>query len=135
MEWSQKWCPLLFFFNGIILVYFFYYKIYFWSFLLKFFLLALRASILFPHLINTRSGSLLPPHPCPLSLLGPSLSPLLLLLSSPSKVGLRSPHLGTSACLPFSVLWTLSWVFSRIFIFSFCCCLLLFFGFVFVFFP
>ena len=63
---------------------------------------------------NTRSGSPLPlsaPQPCPLSLPGPSLPPHLWLLSSPSQVGLRHPHLGTSACWPFWVLWTVSWVF------------------------
>jgi hypothetical protein len=34
------------------------------------------------------------------------------LLSSLSQVGLRHPHLATSACCPFWILWTLSCVFS-----------------------
>jgi hypothetical protein len=33
------------------------------------------------------------------------------LLSTPSKVWLGDPHVGTSACLGFWVLWTVSWVF------------------------
>jgi hypothetical protein len=49
------------------------------------------------------------------------------LLSSLSQVGLRHPHLGTSACWPFWVLWTVSWVFLCLFVFV---CL---FAFVFVF--
>ena len=60
---------------------------------------------------STRSGSLLPWSPYPLSLSGPSLPPHLWLLSSLSKVGLRHLHLGISAWWPFWVLRTVSWVF------------------------
>jgi hypothetical protein len=31
-----------------------------------------------------------------------------------SQLGLRHPHLGTSACWPFWVLWTVSWVLSAL---------------------
>jgi hypothetical protein len=37
------------------------------------------------------------------------------LLSSLSKVGLRNPCLGTLACWPFWVLWTISWIFCTFF--------------------
>jgi hypothetical protein len=53
--------------------------------------------------------------PCLLSLSGLSMPPLLWLLSSPIQVGLRHPHLGTSACWPCWVLWTVSWVFCTSF--------------------
>jgi hypothetical protein len=33
------------------------------------------------------------------------------LLSSPSQVGLRYPHLGPPTCWAFWILWTVSWVF------------------------
>jgi hypothetical protein len=64
---------------------------------------------------NTRSDYSLPllaPSPCPHFFPGPSFPPHLWLLSSPSQVGLRCPHLGTSACWPFWVLLTESRVFS-----------------------
>jgi hypothetical protein len=56
---------------------------------------------------NTKSGSTLPPpFPHPLSLSGRSLPPYMWFLSSPSRVGLRHPHLAPSACWPFWVLRT-----------------------------
>jgi hypothetical protein len=64
--------------------------------LFAFFLLALRASVLFPPPYLIMSSSY--PH-CPLSHSGPflPLPCLLRLLSSLTKVGLRHPHLGPSA--------------------------------------
>jgi hypothetical protein len=50
-------------------------------------------------------GSPLPPH-------------LWLLSSTPPQVGLRHPHLCPSACWPFWVLWTISWVFCPFFFLS-----------------
>jgi hypothetical protein len=67
---------------------------------------------------NTRSCSPLSPNalpPSPLSRPGPSLPPHLSILSSTSQVGLRIPHLGTSACWSFWVSWTVSWVFCTFF--------------------
>jgi hypothetical protein len=51
----------------------------------------------------------------PLSIQGPSLPPHLWLLSSPSQVGLRHPHLDPSACWPLWVLWTIYRVFCTYF--------------------
>jgi hypothetical protein len=62
--------------------------------LFPFFLLALRASGLFPHLIPDQVPLFPPLSPCPLSLPGSSLPPQL--LSSLSQVGLRCPHLSMS---------------------------------------
>ena len=65
---------------------------YFLTFPVSFFLLAHRASVLFPHTIPDHVPS---SSPHPLSLQGPSLPPSLWLLSSPSQVGLSHPHLGS----------------------------------------
>ena len=65
---------------------------------------------------------------CPhfLSLPGASLPPTFWLLSSPSQVRWRHPHLGPSAC-PFWVLWIVSWqlwfVVWLFFLFVLFCCL------------
>jgi hypothetical protein len=84
-----------------------------WGCLFTFFLLALGASVLFPHPIPDQVS--LPPL-CPLSLPGPSLPPHLWLLSSLSQVGLRHPHLGTSACWPF---WVLNLGYSVLYLFTY----------------
>ena len=84
-----------------------------WGCLYTFFLLALRASVLFSHPIPDQVPlSLpLPIPPCPISLPGPSFPPHLWLFSSLSQMWLRHPHLGTSACWAFWVLWTVSCIF------------------------
>jgi hypothetical protein len=66
---------------------------------------------------NTRSGSPLPStSPSPSTFPPRSFPPHLWLFSSLSQVGLRRPHLGTSACWAFWVLSTVSWVFLTLFI-------------------
>jgi hypothetical protein len=51
-----------------------------------------------------------PPTPSPIfSLLAPSLPPHLWLLSSPSQMGLRGPHLATSVCWPFFFFFFISY--------------------------
>lgn len=71
--------------------------------------------------LNTRSGHPPPltvtPHPHPLSFPNPTLPPHLWLLPSLSWVELRYPHLGTSACWPFWILWTVYCVFYMGFFF------------------
>ena len=93
-----------------------------WGCLFPFFLLALRASVVFPHPIPDHVP--LSPPPTPSTLLpGPSLPPHLWFLFSLSQVGLRCPHLGTSACWAFWILWTIPCVFCIfffLFFFLFC---------------
>jgi hypothetical protein len=79
-----------------------------WVLLFPFFLLGLRASVLFPYPIPDH----VPPQPCPIPF--PSQVPpssTLWLHSSLSQVGLKHLHLDPSACQPFWVMWTVSWVF------------------------
>jgi hypothetical protein len=84
-----------------------------WGCLFSFFLLALRASVLFPHSIPDQVpfSPLIPTSPDPVhfpSQVPPSLSSL-------SQVGLSHPHLVTPACWSFWVLWTISWIFCTLF--------------------
>jgi hypothetical protein len=86
---------------------------YFLRLLLSILSVGLQGFSLFPS-PNTRWGFHLPPTPP--SVYFPSQVPLsfppnLWLFSSLSQVGLRCPHLGTLACWPFWVMWTVSWVF------------------------
>jgi hypothetical protein len=91
-----------------------------WCGLFTFFLLALRASVLFPLPIPDQVPLSPPtPQPHPLFLLGPFLPPHLWLLSSLSQVGLSCPYLGTSAWWAFLILWSISCVFCIIIIFLF----------------
>jgi hypothetical protein len=53
--------------------------------------------------------------PCLLWLWGPSLPPFLWFLSPLPQVGMKHPHLGTSACWVFLVLWSVYWVFRTFF--------------------
>jgi hypothetical protein len=77
-------------------------------------------SVLFPHpildLVPLPTTAL---PPCPLSLQSPSFLPHLWLLSSLSQVGLKRPHLGTSACWVFWILWTMSCVFCVFYFYLF----------------